>query len=701
MAETINLKLNIDDGKSAASLGALRRELKEIDKLMQSASVAGNVKLYDELSKKYIETKERANDLRDTLQPMEVHMRTLTGTIGGLTTIGAGLATVFGADSKSAEALFKTFAKAQAIGQVVNGMGQMMDMAGKLGPALKAVGVAIKTAFLSNPVTLIIAAVAALAVGIAALTTGLDDNIDKMEEWRENMRYNAEQATTYFNNTLSSIENISKRLQDARDADLTSLQVEQKQAEKNFSIYANNAQSQIDAMKVLVEERSAMAKKYEEYAAAESDFTLKQQWYDRAEQAEKDALELRNKLAKNQSDLNGLQDKYTQKIVLATEEIKKLEEANKAAEDAERAREKWRTETDRLRKEIERAKIDAIDDEIQKLEAKAIYEIEITKKIIADEKVKAERILQIEQKLTADILKIKQKEEDERLTLWEQRAEAARKLANKEQDEVDKQFTEIFERLKTNNESELEELQRKYIQEYQIIKGNRDLEIELEQEYAKKIVQINAEKEKELLEQSFDGMQATANLANSLYNYQTQLMNNELEAAGDNEEKKDEIRREYANKRQAAAISEALIAGALSILRIWESQATGNAIADAIIKGVMTAAVVVTTGTQIATIEQQSFAQGGMVQGAFNGTDNQQVNAMPGEAIINRSATQKFAPILSAINASTGGNSFSSAQIIDYDLLASKINDKEVYIVSHKITDRQKKDTKIKNKASF
>lgn len=66
-----------------------------------------------------------------------------------------------------------------------------------------------------------------------------------------------------------------------------------------------------------------------------------------------------------------------------------------------------------------------------------------------------------------------------------------------------------------------------------------------------------------------------------------------------------------ARRRKAIAISEAVISGALGIMRIWAAPQVIPSPAGEIIKAVNTAALATTTALQVATISQQKFAEGG------------------------------------------------------------------------------------------
>lgn len=88
------------------------------------------------------------------------------------------------------------------------------------------------------------------------------------------------------------------------------------------------------------------------------------------------------------------------------------------------------------------------------------------------------------------------------------------------------------------------------------------------------------------------------------------LKEKELAAAGNNEEKKEQIRKKYAKKEKALAIARAITDGALAIMSIWSGTISGNPLVDSIIKGVLTAAQVAMNAVQIATIRAQQFATG-------------------------------------------------------------------------------------------
>jgi len=139
-------------------------------------------------------------------------------------------------------------------------------------------------------------------------------------------------------------------------------------------------------------------------------------------------------------------------------------------------------------------------------------------------------------------------------------------------------------------------------------------------EYERRKTDITREQTNMRLKQNAEVLSAI----NGLLGAQGQLFaaqkDAELEKAGDNKKKQLAIQEKYAKKEQAIAVGQAIISGALSVMRIWEAKSMGDPITDSIIKGILTAAMVATTGVQIATIRAQQFAKGSYpVVGADDG----------------------------------------------------------------------------------
>jgi len=102
---------------------------------------------------------------------------------------------------------------------------------------------------------------------------------------------------------------------------------------------------------------------------------------------------------------------------------------------------------------------------------------------------------------------------------------------------------------------------------------------------------------------------------------------NELKAAGDNAKKKEEIERKYARKQKSVAVAQAMINGALGVTKAF---AQLGPIAGAIAAGL----VMATTAVQVASINSQQFAKGGIVSGPTNALIGEYPNAKSNPEVI-------------------------------------------------------------------
>ena len=186
-------------------------------------------------------------------------------------------------------------------------------------------------------------------------------------------------------------------------------------------------------------------------------------------------------------------------------------------------------------------------------------------------------------------------------------------------------------------------------------------------------------------------------------------------------------------KDKKFAKSSAIIAGAMAIMNIWSGQATGNVIADAIVKGIMTAAQVAMTGIQLAAINGQEaptaelggimdnsfFAKGGMVHGNSHAQGGEKFRVggrvaelEGGEAVINKRSTAMFKPMLSKMNVAGGGKKFADGgmmfgtdmletQAVQMESLMGNNEPQQVLLVEADVTQSQRSVENIEAKASF
>jgi hypothetical protein len=120
-------------------------------------------------------------------------------------------------------------------------------------------------------------------------------------------------------------------------------------------------------------------------------------------------------------------------------------------------------------------------------------------------------------------------------------------------------------------------------------------------------------------------------------------------------------KKEENEKFKAWSIAQALISGALASIQAYQSMLSIpiygvalGAVAAALVAGV--------TASQIAVIQSQSFASGGIVQGRGN-KDSQTANVTPGEAVLTTVQQRRFLDIANG-NTSTGNQNITLSDTI-------------------------------------
>jgi TP901 family phage tail tape measure protein len=185
-------------------------------------------------------------------------------------------------------------------------------------------------------------------------------------------------------------------------------------------------------------------------------------------------------------------------------------------------------------------------------------------------------------------------------------------------------------------------------------------------------------------------------------------------------EEEERLNKEFARKEKNAAKAQAVINGALAITKVLAQTGT---LAPFVIPMIIAATV-----AQLAVIESQQFAKGGIVEkfadgGMVVGKSHAQggekfavggrvVELEGGEAVINKRSTAMFGSQLSAMNAAGGGvkfadggllnkSSFSSARFNSAGFNSSQGGGGRVVVVESDITTSQRKVRAIENNASF
>lgn len=149
---------------------------------------------------------------------------------------------------------------------------------------------------------------------------------------------------------------------------------------------------------------------------------------------------------------------------------------------------------------------------------------------------------------------------------------------------------------------------------------------------ADKIRQEQVEKDKAAQEEKIQRVNdygaAAQSMFESIAGFQQAAMNKELAAAGDNEAKKDEIRKKYAKKQKAIAIMQAIVGTALAVVNALQT-------VPFLPMGPIMAGVAGVAGlAQIAVIKSTPLASGGLAYGETLATVGEYANARSNPEVI-------------------------------------------------------------------
>lgn len=303
--------------------------------------------------------------------------------------------------------------------------------------------------------------------------------------------------------------------------------------------------------------------------------------------------------------------------------------------------------------------------------------------------------LKLEQDLTAEETRIKTENQEAEVARLKTFEDAKRTLINeielaKEEDELARRAIQI-ERDYQDKQLELENLQLNAEEKLELEKlliEQRNLELK-ELDTLKKEEDLLTEQEyeqrrKEIKEESFNAIasifDAESNLGKAFLVAKQLLLAKEL----------------------AIEASKTLSFGSQALARSTVAVAEGTAQTAKIgfpqnipmLVGYAAQAVGIISAITSATKKKPKAERGMLLSGARHSSGGIHIEAEDGEAIINRNSTSKYLPLLSAINQDGGGVPFmarggiagttssSSANIIDYDLLAGSIANLPAPIVS-------------------
>lgn len=373
-------------------------------------------------------------------------------------------------------------------------------------------------------------------------------------------------------------------------------------------------------------------------------------------------------------------------IAKSSEDAAKAREKNTAATKAEEAAAKARLEQQlKLHNEAQLAMLQAEIDAAEKgsearLEAERKYlreeeriEKEALKVRLANAPISAEDrnalVAQVNDKWRKKEAELDKKyardKEDEKLRITENGVKT--EMATREE-YTQEWYQKKLDLDRLQEDKEKEELERKladnlisydeYLSEYD----------RLTAEHAKTRAEIEAELNNKMKEGYRQMMQQRLGYAetfvNAFSNMVEAAMESELEAVAGNEEQEKAIRKKYAKAKWLSDIAGIGVSTAKSIMEAWSSVAGLTPPLNLIMGGMLSAMIgaqgaLQTSQATSAMTKALSYRRGGLLYGRSHEeggikTDGG-IELEGGEAVINRRAVAAFAPLLSAINQSTGG----------------------------------------------
>ena len=250
-------------------------------------------------------------------------------------------------------------------------------------------------------------------------------------------------------------------------------------------------------------------------------------------------------------------------------------------------------------------------------------EVDLQKKADADkleaDKEAAEEAAKIEKQRTKDFIA----ENRQRL----KETEAIRDSLDEANEESNEALVELMD-------DWLDQQQSQMMLELELDQQRYDAELRAWKEKEQEKTDFEKEQEAQRQQIRQQAWRAYDNAWELVYTIQRNRMDAELEQAGDNAKKREEIEKKYAEKQRRIALIEAIISTALAVTNALGS---GPPPLNFVLAGVTAAA----GALEVATIASQKFAKGGKVKtgnelpGSRRGEDNTLALVKPGEAVVN------------------------------------------------------------------
>jgi len=327
-------------------------------------------------------------------------------------------------------------------------------------------------------------------------------------------------------------------------------------------------------------------------------------------------------------------------------------------------------------------------------------------KQLADEKEKNDKILEFKKRLDEQLKEQVEKTIDEKKSIEiDGEIEIADEKDNQADKDRERQMASVD--LAKDIWFKTEEGQRLHLEQMEAdLLEARELGLISKEEYEASLDEVNKNRrtkelqdkkdlEDEKLEMVLYGLEQAGNAIDIYSQILDNQMNKELKAAEGNEKKQEQIRKEYGEKKKNAAILSAIIDTAMGVITAIAQNPPPSPI------GIISGAIVAAAGAvQIATISQQQFADGGILQGPSHkqgGISTPFGELEGGEGVINAASMSNASlrNMASIANTAGGGKDFStgdgSIKLSNESIamIVGGFNDKRVYVSETDITSTQ------------
>jgi len=602
MSQEEKVIINIETKPAQESLKELRKTINDSKSAMADAE-EGTQEWVDALAKAS-DAQIKLNDINRIVRGSALDLgaalqngtRILNGMVGGINAV-RGVTAMFGADN---EKLMETLVKLQAgmaIIQGIDGIDGMINGFRNLSNMLRSTSMGIKVLTViqriwnavtaANPIFILVAVLAAVTTGIITLTKVLGKNNNEQERGNE---------------LLKEEFKLRQNLSDIYDHEINKMREMGATEYEIFKTRINNLLYQLNLAK-------QNEKRYEnEYNNIKKNKKAEQDAIDEAESKYKKSMETRMNLEKQRL-------KLIEEIEIWGIKQRRLKSENdkKELELEEERLQKLRELREQELKEIQDIQyqlyLDTLSDRDRDIN---LLELEYNKRKVLFEKYNIE-LVHLEEWKMREIKKINDRYLEDENDIIDEREEMAWELAS-----------EIYQIYHQSTMSELELLTQRYEDEKRLLEEFGIDTTKLTELYEKDKTKIIEDENKLRLQSQIsyfnEALIGAQNLTNSLSAISNMRMEQDIKAAGDNEERKEQIRKESFERNKKFEIANTIMSGLNGVVNALSAKSVIPDPTGSILKAANAALIGVTTAANVSAIRSTTYESA--MTGMFNSSQS-------------------------------------------------------------------------------